>query len=427
MPLNFNDEIFAQWCELYVRIIIRDGQRLAQIIQSCNSPKFQGYLYATPDILPVLATEIKSDDSYLTAYACLHNLDAKFWQNPHPSLLNGHVEQCFDHARYILVRNDEAPIAKAVAENNRFKPDNLLGIDGTLNLRHCWQEIQRSTTIDLRRSRIFDAFNKRQSIKIGLSPLAGYDELRWKYDSKDVRGQGEIPFWCGGTKNETELSQRLTNVLNDALQQQVDILLFPELIMTEALEKQISAWLRENNAFEPVMRLVVAGSRHVHHSEQKNSYSNRCTAFNQVGDIEWEQEKRQPFRLTAEEAESLLNIKQVSFEPTCLSNEMSIRLTALGNVASPICLDFFHDELWAKLPIDLFLVPAMSPNLKRFKSQCKQAGGRWRASAFVCNAKPSDSDKSVFAYIPSKQQPTVTSVEAEKTFLFTIEVDIDMN
>lgn len=427
MPLNFNDEIFTQWCELYVRIIIRDGQHLAQIIQSCDQPKFQGYLYATPDISSVLATEITTDDSYLTAYACLHNLDSEFWQNPHPSLLNGHVEQYFDHARYILVRNDEAPIAKAVAENNRFKPDNQLGIDRTLNLRHCWQIIQRSTKIDLRRSGIFDTFNKRQTIKIGLSPLAGCDELRWKYDSKDLRGQGEIPFWCEGAFNEAELSQRLTDVLNNALHQQVDILLFPELIMTEALEKQISAWLLDINAFEPVMRLVIAGSRHVHSSEQKNSYSNRCTAFNQVGDIEWEQEKRQPFRLTAEDAESLLSIKQTSFEPTCLSNELNIRRTALGNAASPICLDFFHDELWAKLPIDLFLVPAMSPNLKRFKSECEKAGGRWQASAFVCNAKPADSDKSVFAYIPSKQQPTVTSAKTEKTFLFTIEVNVDMN
>jgi hypothetical protein len=424
----FNDKIiFPQWCELYIRIIIKDAHRLAQIIQGCKQAEFQRYLNQTPDISSILATEIKSDDHYLMAYACLHNLDAKFWQNPHPYLLNGVIEQHFENTRYILVRNDESPIAKAIEEKNRFKLDNQLGIDGTLNLRHYWQEVQASTTIDGRRSNVFDAFRTRQTIRIGLSPLAGYDELRWQCDVTDMRGHGEIPFWCEGAINEGELSQRLTDVLSATLQQKIDILLFPELIMTEALENQIATWLLKNNAFDPVIRLVVAGSRHVQQSEQVNIYSNRCTVFNHIGDIEWQQEKRQPFRLTAEEAESILNIKQASFEPTCLSNELRIRYTALGNVATPICLDFFHDELWAKLPIDLFLVPAMSSKLVRFQDHCRLLGSRRRASVFVCNAKLSDNNKSRFAYIPSREPPVINCEQVKETFLFTIEVNIDVN
>lgn len=194
--------------------------------------------------------------------------------------------------------------------------------------------------------------------------------------------------------------------------------------MTETLENQIATWLRDNNGFEPVIRLVVGGSRHVHQPEQNNIYSNRCTVFNQIGDPEWQQEKRQSFKLTADEAEAILNIKHGSFEPTGLSNTFTIRHTLLGNVATPICLDFIQDEFWAKLPINLFLVPAMSPNLKRFEDACKNAGARWQASAFVCNAKSSDIDKSVLAYIPSKQQPNLT---LEQTFLFTVKVKVDMN
>ncbi len=424
MPINFNNKTFAQWCELYIRIVVRDGQRLAQIIQSCSQKNFQAYLYATSDISSVLTAELNSDKSYLTAYACLHEFDAKFWQNPHPFLLNGIIEQKFANNRYILVRNDESPIAKAVAKKNRFKMDNQLGSEGTLNLIHRWQEVQTATIIDIKPSIVFNTFIKRKAIKIGLSPFAGCDDMLWQYDVNDMRGDGEVPFWCAGAKNEATLSQRLTDVLNIAYQQKIDILLFPELIMTETLENQIATWLRDNNGFEPVIRLVVAGSRHVHQQEQNNSYRNCCTVFNQIGDIEWQQEKRQPFRLAAKEAKSLLNIKQESFEPTCLSNTMSIRHTLLGNVATPICLDFIQDEFWAKLPINLFLVPAMSPNLKRFEDACKNAGARWQASAFVCNAKPSDNDKSVLAYIPSKQQPNLT---LEQTFLFTVEVKVDMN
>lgn len=424
----FNDELLAPWCELFVRLIIKDGQRLAQTIQNCQHAKFQHYLQATPDIVSILAATIKSEDSYLTAYACLNNIDADFRQKPHSSLLNGIVEQNFEHARYVLVRNDETPIAKAIDESNRFKSDDQLGIDGTFNLAHRWQEVQASTKFDMRRSNVFAAFYQRESIKIGLSPLVGYDDLRWQYDTGDIRGSGEMPFWCEGAKNESALSLHLENVLNEAYQQKVDILLLPELVMSEMLEKQISDWLLQNNAFNPVIRLVVAGSRHVNQPDIVNHFSNRCTVFNQVGDIEWQQEKRQPFRLTEGEAEFLLGVKQVAFEPTRLANELTIRCTALGNVASPICLDFFHDELWEKLPIDLFLVPAMSPNLVRFQDHCRRMGSRRRASAFVCNAKPSDNSKSVFAYIPSKKKLTFKKfAQLQKTLLFTIEVNVDMN
>ncbi|KJV06678.1 hypothetical protein [Methylocucumis oryzae] len=193
--------------------------------------------------------------------------------------------------------------------------------------------------------------------------------------------------------------------------------------MTEALLTVIQAWLLQHNAFEPVIRLIVAGSRHIHHGNKRNEFSNCCTVLNAFGDIEWQQEKRQPFNLTEREAHNLLNHKQAAFEPTQLANTVTLRLTALGLTATPICLDFFHDSLWKDLPIQVLLVPAMSPNLKRFHRHCANVGEHHLSSAFICNAEPNNKDKAVYAYIPSKQGLTI----AGDLPLFTVEIEIDMN
>lgn len=428
MQGDFNDSLSAQWCELYVRFVIRDQQRLAQTVNNCDRNKLQQFLFAEPDIATVLAATVTTNDDYLTVYACLRDFDEKFWQKPHPYLLNGVVEHTFNDARYILTRSNESPIIKAITPKDRFKLDDELGVNGTLRFHHHWLEIERSTELEVRRSEVFDIFRmlpeNQGGIKIGLSPLAGCDDMIWRHDQNDLRGNGEIPFWCEDASNEQELAERLDSVLTEARQLQMDVLVFPELIMTEALQLLVMDWLAEHNAFEPIIRLVVAGTRHVHQSNGHNAYTNRCTVLNHVGGIEWEQEKRQPFRLTAEEAQQFFGIQYQAFEPTQLSQRLVLRRTALGSIASPICLDFLCDQLWKKLPVDVFFVPAMSPNLARFKDICKMRGVDQGSAAFICNAKPSDPDQSALAYRPAKRQLTI---KQQNPFLFTVEVNLDMN
>ncbi len=430
MKDSFTEETFNQWCELFVQLVIKNRQHLGQLIQDCSGVRFQKFLDEPKEISSVLAKPIETDDAFLEAYACLHNLDTEFWQKPNPYLLHGVIKQTVSDTCYILARDEESPIFKAIEPKNRFKADSAIGVESNIRLRHQWVEIEDNIDLDARRSDVFDAIKWRKSVKFGLSPLANGKEMNWQYDRSDVYSYGEIPFWCNGANDEDGLSQRLENVLNEAHKLKVDILLFPELVMTEVLERQISEWLAEVNAFSPAIRLVVAGSRHIHHQEKKNNYSNRCTVFNFAGDVEWKQGKRQPFKLTEDEAEKVLTIRQAAFEPTEWSNEFQIRHTVLGSIASPICLDYFNDPVWAKLPIDIFLVPAMSPNLVRFSDKARQAGvSRRRASTFVCNAKPIDGDNKelVLAYIPSKKKPVVKKNDPEKSFLFITTIDIDMN
>lgn len=424
---DFDEDLLAQWCELYVRFVTDDTHRLVAAINNCGHERLQAFLSPVQiDIATFLAkTKITGDDR-LTVYGYLHFLDSQFWRKPHWHLLNGFIEQSLNGSRYVLVRRTEHPIARAIPEKMRFKPDNELGDKGVLQLRHHWQRVEFSIQLEMRRSDVFNVFTSDQTfVKIGLSPFADSDDMLWHHDATDKRGgDARIPFWCCDAKNEAEQLVRLKEVLSAAREQQVHILLFPELVMTNNLETALSDWLRQHNAFDPIIRLVIAGTRHVFDTKENNTYSNRCTVFNSFGDIEWEQEKCQPFLLTAEETNKFFSIQAPAFEPTQLSQRLVMRHTDLGVIATPICLDFFFDELWKVMPVDVFFVPAMSPNLTRFQDKCRAVGNSRRSAAFVCNAQTNDKQQSVFAYRPARDalQP-----KQQTLFLFTVEVDIDMN
>lgn len=426
---NFDKNLLEQWCELYERFVIKDRHRLAITLNQCTAVKLQRYLLCDQSSVAEFLTATKSkitDDDFLIAYGYLHCLDQLFWNKPSWHLLNGFIEQSINGSRYILTRMKEHPIARAIPARQRFKFDDALGDRGILKLRHHWRQVDRSCELEIRRSDVFNSFASNQSfVKIGLSPIAGIDDMNWQHDPTDARGgDGRIPFWCCGVKDHAEQSMRLKQVLSAAREQQVHILLFPELVMTEALQVEISNWLTDYNAFDPVIRLVIAGTRHVFDGSGNNAYSNRCTAFNLFGDIEWEQEKRQTFLLTADEASALFEIQAPAFEPTKQSQSLVMRHTDLGVIATPICLDFLCDPLWKDMPVDVFFVPAMSPNLIRFEDNCRRAGNERAAAAFVCNSQTNDEWQSVLAYRPAKDTLKPTQ---QNLFLFTVEVGINVN
>ncbi len=426
---DFDKDLLAQWCELYDRFVNKDRHRLATTINKCSPEKLQQCLSPDhPDIAVFLAkTKTKiTDDDRLIAYGYLHFLDGRFWSQPNWHLLNGFVEQSLNGSRYILTRMNEHPIARAIPEKQRFKLDDTLGDKRALQLRHHWQAVDLSSRLEMRRSDVFNVFTGNQDfVKIGLSPFAGSDDMSWQHDPTDMRGiDARIPFWCCGAKDEAGQLDRLKDVLLAAREQQVHVLLFPELVMTETLQAEISNWLAKYNAFEPIIRLVIAGTRHVVDVNERNAYSNRCTAFNSFGDIEWEQEKRQMFVLEADEADKLFGIQVPAFEPTNQSESLVMRHTDLGIMATPICLDFLCDTQWKLMPVDVFFVPAMSRNLTRFHDNCRLVGSQRGAAVFVCNAQPNDKHKGVFAYRPTKD---ALQLKQQSSFLFTVDVDIDMN
>jgi hypothetical protein len=431
MDGDFNESFFANWCELYVRFVVNNRQQFSSIICNCRSDKLQSYLFPTAINIPkFLEKTTTTDDDILTIFGYLKFLDDRMWQKPHQHLLEGFIETIINDNRYILTRVTEHPIFKAVSEENRFKLDRDIGTKGVLQFRHHWQNVDHSTELELRRSTAFDSLTQKNGnkLKIGLSPFACKDDMIWTHDSEDPRGNdGRIPFWCSGARDEAELLARILSVLAVALKQEVDILLFPELVLTETLQRKISDWLFKNNALNSIIRLVIAGSCHVIEPSGHNAFYNRCTVLNFMGDSEWVQDKRQPFMLNPEEAEANLGVHFLAYEPTRLSQRLVMRHTALGTLATPICLDFLCDEQWKTMPVDVFFVPVMSPSLSRFTDNCRNSGNMRGAAAFICNAQTDEKSSRVFYYVPSRASSKKLEQNQDTPFLFTIEIDIDMN
>jgi len=423
---DFDENLLAQWCELYERFVIKDRQRLAGVIRFCRSERLNEYRLTKHNISLLLTKPTLEDDDYLSAYGCLYVLGRRFGNKPHPHSLNGFIEVSLNGSRYILAHLAEHPIAKAIPKNKRFKRNAEIGVNGVLGLRHQWQAVERSAEITISRSDVFDVLMAAslKHVKIGLSPFAGIDDMIWRCDAEDER-DGSIPFWCDGAQDEQALWERLSAVLMKAHEQQVHVLLLPELVMTEVLQMKLGDWLVQHNAFEPNIRLVVGGTRHVIDSNGNNVYSNRCTVLNHCGEIEWEQEKRQPFDLTAEQANDFFGIQSPAFEPTRLSRQLVMRHTALGRIATPICLDFLCDGLWQIMPVDIYFVPVMSKGLSRFNDSCRTVGNIWGAAAFGCNVRMDGGwQASMFAYRPAKDD---LEPKEQNPSLFIVEVDIDMN
>lgn len=190
--------------------------------------------------------------------------------------------------------------------------------------------------------------------------------------------------------------------------------------MTETLQTRLIEILLRDAFAPPVVRLIVAGTRHVH---ADGTFSNRCTVFNHLGGVEWTQDKRQPFTLSATEAQALFSSPTcpAAFEPAKTGDGLTMRKTALGIVASPICLDFIHDSAWDAMLVQLFLVPAMSDGLSRFQERGRQLGKKG-AAAFICNASRTHP---YVIYQPSK--PKHQPVTQLSELLFIADVDIEMN
>lgn len=414
----------SEWCGLYVRFVEQDSHRLAGLVSRCSHDRIQKYLNAADSQLSrLLDANIHEDEDYLIAWGLLKDLETRY-QASHFQPLNPPAEISLGSKRYLLVSNNESPILRAIPDDERFKLDSELGDHRFLNLKYNWRPVENSTEIDYAASVALDCLlNPLQKfVRIGLSPLADKTEMNWACDEDDRRGPaGDVPFWCCGARNEPELLERLEKVLALARENAVNILIFPELVMTETLQTRLIEILLRDAFAPPVVRLIVAGTRHVHADD---TFSNRCTVFNHLGEVEWTQDKRQPFTLSATEAQALFSSPTcpAAFEPAKTGDGLTMRKTALGIVASPICLDFIHDPAWDAMPVQLFLVPAMSDGLSRFQERGRQLGKKG-AAAFICNASRTASH---VVYRPSKlkHQPDVTQLSE---LLFIADVDIEMN
>ena len=229
---------------------------------------------------------------------------------------------------------------------------------------------------------------------------------------------------CLGSRQPSEHWSHLEAVLEQAHRAGVHILLLPELSFDEELERLTVDWLRTRNLPNPVLQLIVAGSRHV---DRVDGFVNRYLALGVAGDLVWEQDKSIPFTVSGNG--ELCKLQQgctadKAFEPVQLGRRVTLLQTRVGRLLGPICLDYLEDGIYAEVGADLFLVPAMSAGLSRFHAQARTLGNRHLAASIVCNAHTDGEQGDRFVvYLPTRDKGKL-AVQEQGPGLFTFDVDI---
>lgn len=358
-------------------------------------------------------------------YACLAALEAAHKLVRPSDLRYRYPEANVNGARHVLLTPGRQSVRQAYPKAQHFKQDDEFGLDGALGLGCRWVRLQDEDILDWGHLGALDRLQEQSSVRIGIAPCAVNQDMRWQLDDADRRmPDGRAPLLCLGCGDADTHRQTLEAVLQAAYGAQVQVLLFPELVLDAVALQGVRDWLFRHNLRTPRLRLVVAGSRHC---VEGSGFCNRCTVLGLDGGILWEQDKRTPFVI--DDPKTLQAIKPgctagKAFEPTIPGHTIALRESMAGRLLTPICLDFIDDPLWAELGADIFLVPAMSAGLSRFRATAKQLGGRHGAASFVCNAATTGKERLV-DYLPFKDAPKASQVPGGE--LFTIDVNIMCN
>lgn len=280
----------------------------------------------------------------------------------------------------------------------------------------------------------------RNGLKIAVTPFM--KNLAVEFGSLEDKWPptGKTPYWCKRIENSKEARQWLIDkILIPCLENEVDILVLPELSIDEPLLIFLRAWLRLHNrervsAGKPGLLMVAAGSFHFKDKNNNNRF-NLATVLNHAGETLWTQNKIKRFSFDKNdiqkqpELQKLLKTSSVGgYE--CIEDTDTICCadTPIGRITICICIDFFHPdhfEAYRQSNIDVFLVPAMSPQNTRFLQNAEILSRDKLASSFVSNsgyaAKKDNSgihkEGASFYFLPRKRERGTFAINENSNLL----------
>lgn len=327
-------------------------------------------------------------------------------------------------ARWLLVDTRPGPIARACSLP--FKLNHELGSAPVINLRFHWVKLPGDLEVALDWLGALDALNGRELVRFGLAPFATITDMAWKWDDGRPGGDGYWPVRCVGSAEREALHSRLARVLEQAYDDDVHLLLMPELMVDEAALGFVSEWLCANNLYDPRIRLVLAGTRHVDASA--GQFANQATVLGLDGSVLWRQDKAARFRLPSADFQTPFNECEGPglFEPTQLARVLTLQDSVLGRVLVSVCIDLLEDRHVLDLGVDLHLVPALSAGLTRFADRARALGGHRGAATLVINADcDGPVDQRLHVYLP-KRKPTKPSDQGNNLFIIDIHIGVNI-
>jgi len=232
-------------------------------------------------------------------------------------------------------------------------------------------------------------------LRVGLcSPVLGFDYTIWA-DPERCHAAAGTPYRFVGLPPGSLAGARqvLEEVVATCAQERIDVLCFPELTLDTTLLGDLSRLLKLRNPdLHPL--LVVAGSFHV---DAGLAHANRCSVLDGYGDLLFCQDKCKAYGIPAAQARRMrpelrakLGIdERGGYEDIGSGSALRLTETAIGRLATPICLDFCGTQLLDLLVsarANLLFVPAMTPRMGPFYERARDLGTSARATTFVVNS-----------------------------------------
>lgn len=226
-----------------------------------------------------------------------------------------------------------------------------------------------------------------EKIRIGVASWINEKEVDFEYLQHPW---GDSKMWarCRGPKDLVTITTRLDCLIREAAKLSINVLVFPELTMSESLLRSLLSIL-DSIDDEHQIFMIVAGSSHEPTHDEK--YANRSRIFSGMGKEIWTQDKIATF-------DGLFDGTHC-YEPPSLGRTLAVRESnSLGRVAVTICSDFCNRSLkdgkntplWnllAECRPSLTIVPSMQHNgdLERFETSAKILRDAHWGSSVVSN------------------------------------------
>lgn len=176
-----------------------------------------------------------------------------------------------------------------------------------------------------------------------------------------------------------DIKKRIGNILDRAKKENIDIMVFPEMLGNEEINEYVQGKLESSFEEKDYPALIISPS------VWKDKH-NTCTIFNRFGDILGKQEKQNPFVLKDTYWEDLNPEKEI----------LLFHCKGIGRLAVTICADAlnndYRDLLFKKLKVSFLIVPSYSSGFHDFElvfgaSEIYDISGVWinSCSALVDN------------------------------------------
>ncbi len=343
---------------------------------------------------------------------------------------------------YILTPKPPNPIHQSLAapmrENYGTGIKNLSDIFDNITITRetrCNIHVIRNKLLE-RTSRYLEKALER-GIKIAVTPFTQTLEL----ESEPIAGNwpegNPSPFGLKKIANFDATRDWLEKqILTPCLENEVTILVLPELAVDNDLLGFIKKWLNNKNrkAMEkrkPGLLMTVAGSFHV---EKQKKRFNMSRILDHNGEELWAQDKMKRFAFDKKDIESLPFLKGLCTSPAGgheaieETNTLCMADTPLGRICVSLCIDFFHRDhidTYIASGCNVFLVPAMTPGTIRFKEMSSMMARNNLAATFFSNngaitgkkATDINEKNASFYLLPGRREEHVYALDQHRQLL----------